>query len=61
MKYRLTEDLYYYSNVKNDNVVAEAGTIIESTGRRDAKAGDEFIVNGEEILITDADEIIEEV
>ena len=59
--HKLTEDLYYYSPIHDDNIVAEAGTIIRATGKLDHKAGEQFLVNGELIWIVDAEEIIEEV
>ena len=59
--YVLTESLFYYSPKLDDNSFVPEGTIIEATGNHSAKAGDEFIVNGEPIWITDAEEIIEEV
>lgn len=60
-EYRLTEDLCYYSNSKNDNVIAVAGTIIKASGHHDVKAGDLFFINGDSVWVTDAQEIIEEV
>ncbi len=59
--YVLTESLEYYSSKLDEESFVPEGTIIEATGRHSAKAGDEFIVNGEPIWITDAEEIIEEV
>ena len=59
--YKLTEDICYFSNIADDNVVIEAGTIIEATGKFNPKTGYEFLINGELVDLVDAHEAVTEV